>query len=37
MLELSDKKLKLIGLKCEDNFSHSGLTVRELSKNFQII
>ena len=34
MLELSDKKLKLIGLKCEDNFIHSGLTVRELSQKF---
>ena len=34
MLELSDKKLKLVGLKCEDNFSHSGMTVRELSKKF---
>ncbi len=34
MLELSDKKLKLIGLKCEDNFIHAGLTVRELSKKF---
>tara|TARA_A100001011_G_scaffold387497_1_gene465352 strand:- start:400 stop:1764 length:1365 start_codon:yes stop_codon:yes gene_type:complete len=35
MLELSEKKLKLIGLKCEDNFAHSGLTVRELSQKFQ--
>ncbi len=34
MLELSDKKLKLIGLKCEDNFSHAGSTVRELSQKF---
>ena len=34
MLELSEKKLKLIGLKCEDNFTHSGLTVRELSQKF---
>ena len=34
MLELSEKKLKLIGLKCEDNFVHSGLTVRELSQKF---
>ena len=34
MLELSDKKLKMIGLKCEDNFTHSGLTVRELSQKF---
>ena len=34
MLELSDKKLKLIGLKCEDNFTHAGLTVRELSQKF---
>ena len=34
MLELSDKKLKLIGLKCEENFIHSGLTVRELSEKF---
>ena len=34
MLELSDKKLKLIGLKCEDNFAHAGLTVRELSEKF---
>ena len=34
MLELSDKKLKLIGLKCEENFVHSGSTVRELSQKF---
>ena len=34
MLELSDKKLKLIGLKCEDNFAHAGSTVRELSEKF---
>ena len=34
MLELSEKKLKLVGLKCEDNFVHSGLTVRELSEKF---
>ena len=34
MLELSEKKLKLIGLKCEDNFAHAGLTVRELSQMF---
>ena len=34
MLELSEKKLKLIGLKCEDNFSHAGMTVRELSQKF---
>ncbi len=34
MLELSDKKLKLIGLKCEENFVHAGLTVRELSQKF---
>ena len=34
MVELSDKKLKLIGLKCEDNFLHSGLSVRELSEKF---
>ena len=34
MLELSDKKLKLIGLKCEDNFAHAGSTVRELSQKF---
>ncbi len=34
MLELSDKKLKLVGIKCEENFSHSGLTVRELSNKF---
>ena len=34
MLELSDKKLKLVGLKCEDNFIHAGLTVRELSQKF---
>ncbi len=34
MLELSEKKLKLIGLKCEDNFAHAGLSVRELSKKF---
>ena len=30
MLELSEKKLKLIGLKCEDNFAHAGSTVREI-------
>ncbi len=34
MVELSDKKLKLIGLKCEDNFLYSGLSVRELSEKF---
>ncbi len=34
MLELSDKKLKLIGLKCEDNFAHAGLSVRDLSQKF---
>ncbi len=34
MLELSDKKLKLVGFKCEDNFAHSGATVRELSEKF---
>ncbi len=34
MLELSDKKLKLIGLKCEENFDLAGLTVRELSQKF---
>ena len=34
MLELSDKKLKLIGLKCEENFTLSGLTVRDLSEKF---
>ena len=34
MLELSDKKLKLVGLKCEDNFAHAGSTVRELSQKF---
>ena len=27
-------ELKLIGLKCEDNFLHSGLSVRELSEKF---
>ncbi len=34
MLELSDKRLKLIGLKCEDNFAHAGSSVRELSQKF---
>ena len=34
MLELSEKKLKLVGLKCEDNFIHSCITVRELSEKF---
>ena len=34
MAELSEKKLKLIGFKCEESCSHLGLTVRELSAKF---
>jgi len=34
MVELSEKRLKLIGFKCEKNFSHLGLSVRELSDKF---
>ena len=34
MVELSEKRLKLIGFKCEKNFSHLGLSVRELSEKF---
>ena len=34
MVELSEKQLKLIGLKCEYNCNHIGLTVRELSAKF---
>jgi trk system potassium uptake protein len=34
MVELSDKQLKLIGFKCENNCAHIGLTVRELSTKF---
>tara|TARA_Y100000588_G_C14278028_1_gene935374 strand:- start:323 stop:1687 length:1365 start_codon:yes stop_codon:yes gene_type:complete len=34
MVELSEKKLKLIGFKCESNCNHLGLTVRELSAKF---
>ena len=34
MVELSEKRLKLIGFKCEKNFSHLGLNVRELSEKF---
>ena len=34
MVELSEKRLKLIGFKCENNCSHIGLTVRELSEKF---
>ena len=34
MVELSEKRLKLIGFKCEKNFAHLGLTVRELSEKF---
>lgn len=34
MVELSEKKLKLIGFKCENKCSHIGLTVRELSSKF---
>ena len=31
MVELSEKQLKLIGFKCDNNCDHIGLTVRELS------
>ncbi|MBI04765.1 MAG: Trk system potassium transporter TrkA [Pelagibacteraceae bacterium] len=34
MLELSEKKLKLIGFKCEKNCGHIGMSVRELSEKF---
>ena len=34
MVELSEKQLKLIGFKCDNNCSHIGLTVRELSAKF---
>ena len=34
MVELSEKKLKLIGFKCEPTCDHLGLTVRELSAKF---
>ena len=34
MVELSEKQLKLIGFKCENNCSNIGLTVRELSTKF---
>lgn len=34
MVELSEKRLKLIGFKCEKKFSHLGLSVRELSEKF---
>ena len=34
MFELSEKKLKLVGFKCEENCNHLGLTVRELSAKF---
>jgi len=34
MVELSEKKLKLIGFKCEQTCDNLGLTVRELSDKF---
>ena len=34
MLELSEKRLKLIGFKCEENCKHIGSSVRELSVKF---
>ena len=34
MVELSEKRLKLVGFKCEKKFSHLGLSVRELSEKF---
>ena len=34
MVELSQKQLKLIGFKCDNNCHHIGLTVRELSAKF---
>ena len=34
MVELSEKQLKLIGFKCENNCDHIGLTVRELFAKF---
>ncbi len=34
MVELSEKQLKLIGFKCDNNCNHIGLTVRELSAKF---
>ena len=34
MVELSEKRLKLIGFKCEKNCTHLGLSIRELSEKF---
>ena len=34
MVELSEKRLKLVGFKCEQNCKNIGLTVRELSEKF---
>ena len=34
MVELSEKQLKLIGFKCDNNCHHIGLTIRELSTKF---
>ena len=34
MVELSEKRLKLIGFKCEENCKHIGLSVRDLSEKF---
>ena len=35
MLELADKKLKLVGLKCEENCKVLGKTLRDLSTEFK--
>jgi len=34
MVELSEKRLRLIGFKCEKNCNHLGLSVRDLSEKF---
>ena len=34
MVELSEKRLKLIGFKCEENCKHLGLNIRQLSEKF---
>ena len=34
MVELSEKRLKLVGFKCDNNCKHLGLTVRQLSEKF---
>jgi len=34
MVELSEKRLKLVGFKCENSCNHLGMTVRELHEKF---